>query len=293
MQVKRQSRLGDAAYVRERRATGCVRVAVLAALVASCEASSATQPTSCDGDNVVRGGSDCLYVETFKSASLSDQPTLVVVLHGDAPFNNPDYHYQWARAVSLENTDVIAAGILRPGYSDPSGHRSTGTRGEAVGDNYTPAVVDAIAGAVTVLRARFKPAHVMLAGHSGGAAIAAGVMGRHPGVANGALLVACPCDVPRWREHMKETTQGRIWDTPVNAVSPVEVVDSIDPQSRFVVIVGEQDDVAPPQLTREYRDRLQGRRLSVTYIEVPGAGHEIFDHPLVHRAASDLLKTLR
>ena len=133
---------------------------------------------------------------------------------------------------------------------------------------------------------------MLLAGHSGGAAIA-DVMGRRPGIADGALLVSCPCDVMRWRQHMKNTTQGRIWDIPVNAVSPVDVVAGIDRKARLAVMIGDHDEVAPPELSRDYRDRLQARGLAVTYVEVPGADHEVFDHLLVHRAASDLLRSLR
>jgi len=254
---------------------------------------------ACEGVNVVRGGSDCLYFETYSSTSVSERPTLLVVLRGDAPFNPPDYHYRWARVVSQMNADVIAIAMLRPGYADPAGHASTGNRGESIGDNYTPAVVDAIADATTALRARFHPARVIMAGHSGGAAISADIMGRRPGTADAALIVSCPCDVTKWRQHMRtmqgstRPTQGSIWDTPVNAVSPVDVVNGVDVSARLSVMVGDHDDVAPPDLSREYRDRVLARGLSVVYAEVPNGGHEIFETSKVYLAASALVNAIR
>src|SRR6185436_16034197 len=89
--------------------------------------------------------------------------------------------------------DVVAAGLLRPGYTDNAGDRSDGERGEARGDNYTADVADAVATATRALAQRVKARRVILVGHSGGASIAALVLGRHPGIADAALLVACGC----------------------------------------------------------------------------------------------------
>ncbi|HJZ76867.1 MAG TPA: hypothetical protein VKE51_34275 [Vicinamibacterales bacterium] len=272
----------------KRRLTASVAICVFAA----CLPARASQPAECSGDEWVRAGAECLHVETYSSETLSGRPTLVVAVHGDSPFSNPQYQYQWAEHVARENPNVIAVGVLRPGYTDGANHHSTGVRGMTTGDNYTPGVVDAIADAVRNLRATFSPAHVVIAWHSGGAALAAGVMGKHPGVADAAVLVSCPCDVARWRAHMKAKQGGAIWDRPVDAVSPDAVVDGIDPAAKLVVIVGDHDDVAPPELSRDYRDRLQKRALSVTYVEVPGT-HEIFADPAVFRSTAELLRSLR
>jgi pimeloyl-ACP methyl ester carboxylesterase len=165
-------------------------------------------------------GEQRLRVEVYRSATLRSHPTLLLVLHGDAPFNKPDYHYTLARQVAQANPDVVAVGLLRPGYTDPSGHQSAGQRGEATGDNYTPAAIDAVAGALTTLKARYQAGRVVLAGHSGGAAIAADLLGRHPGLADAALLAACPCNVATWRAHMKRRVGGAIWTSPWPACRP-------------------------------------------------------------------------
>src|ERR1700737_478520 len=83
---------------------------------------------------------------------------------------------------------------LRPGYSDGE-DRSDGMRGETTGDNYTPEVVNAVATAISELKAGYHPRRVVLVGHSGGSAIMANLLGQQASIADAALLVSCPCDL--------------------------------------------------------------------------------------------------
>jgi len=112
-----------------------------------------------------------LKIKIFRSEKLLAHPRLIVVLHGDSPFGPPSYQYAFARSVAAQIENVVVAAVLRPGYSDGSGQKSDGVRGETTGDNYTPAVVDEIAGAVEELKLKFRPTETILVGHSGGAAI--------------------------------------------------------------------------------------------------------------------------
>ena len=137
----------------------------------------------------VRAGRECLHFEEYRSPSLTEHPDLVVVLHGDAPFTRPGYQYTVARRLSNEVANIIAIRLLRPGYTDDDGHRSSGVRGRAIGDNYTAADVDAVTSAVTALVDTYLPGRVFLVGHSGGAALVADMIARHPGIAVGVVLV--------------------------------------------------------------------------------------------------------
>lgn len=234
-------------------------------------------------------GAQRLRAQVYPSAKLSPHPTLLLVLHGDAPFSKPGYQYILARQVAQANPDVVAVGLLRPGYTDPTGHQSAGQRGEATGDNYTPAVLDAIAGAVTALKAHYHAGRVVLAGHSGGAAITAGLLGRHPGLADAALLAACPCDVPAWRAHMKRRVGGSIWDQPVASVSPEQVSARIPAGTRVTLVVGANDSIAPKEFTQTYYQRLRQQGLPAKLVELPGAGHELFLSPVVLQEITPLL----
>ena len=143
----------------------------------------------------VQGGPYRLKTSVYRSSRLSPDPVLVVVLHGDAPFNKPDYQDTFAAKVAAAYADVITAAILRPGYTDPQGNTSEGDRGLATGDNYNAQNVDALAAAIGELRRRFKARRVVVVGHSGGAAITANILGRHPALdrrrAPGLLPVRC------------------------------------------------------------------------------------------------------
>jgi pimeloyl-ACP methyl ester carboxylesterase len=221
-------------------------------------------------------GPQHLWAQVYPSAQLSAHPALLVVLHGDAPFNKPDYQYALARQVAQATPNVVVVALLRPGYTDPAGHQSAGERGEATGDNYTPAVLDALAGALATLRARYHAGRVVLAGHSGGAALAADLLGRRPGLADAALLASCPCNVATWRAHMKRRQGGAIWDQAVASVSPEQVVARIPGRTRVTLLVGTADSIAPPALTLEYYRRLQQLGIPVKLHELPGLGHEVF-----------------
>ena len=168
----------------------------------------------------VQGGPYRLKTSVYRSSGLSPHPVLVIVLHGDAPFNKPDYQDTFAAKVAAANSDVIVAAILRPGYTDPQGNISEGERGQATGDNYNAQNVDALAAAISELRQRFQARRLVVVGHSGGAAITANILGRHPALIDGALLVSCPCDVKRWRAHMLQKTGFAGFQGPIATLHP-------------------------------------------------------------------------
>jgi pimeloyl-ACP methyl ester carboxylesterase len=67
----------------------------------------------------------------------------------------------------------------------------------------TPRVVEDVAAAIHGLQAQHHPRATIFVGHSGGAAIMADLLGRHPSIASAALLVACGRDpvkgLARWK----------------------------------------------------------------------------------------------
>src|SRR5262245_58934475 len=81
-------------------------------------------------------------------------------------------------------------------------------------DHYTADNLDAVGDGVRRLRERYEGARVILVGHSGGAATSAVISGRRPGVADAAVLVACPCNLREWRRdrrswsHSESRTNG-------------------------------------------------------------------------------------
>jgi len=231
-----------------------------------------------------------LKTRVYRSEHIGEHPVLVVVLHGDSPFHAPSYQYIFARRAATEIDNVVVAAVLRPGYTDDVGDTSDGIRGHTTGDNYTPQDVDAIAGAAAQLKAKYGASAVIVAGHSGGATISADIIGRAPGVADGALLVSCPCNVPAFRKHMAQKQLNPMWLEPVDSLSPLDLVPDVAVTTRVRMVVGARDSVAPPELTKGYAAALRARHVDVVVTEVPGQDHEIFLEPVVFEQLGLLVK---
>jgi hypothetical protein len=87
---------------------------------------------------------------------------------------------------------------------------------------------------------------VVVVGHSGGAAISANMLGRHPALLDAALVVSCPCDVEKWRQHMFQLTGQPVFQGTIDTLSPVEQITGMSGQANVTMMVGSQDKVAPP-----------------------------------------------
>jgi pimeloyl-ACP methyl ester carboxylesterase len=262
----------------------------LAAWILVCALAASTSAGEADSRaSWVQGNSYRLKTAVFRSESLTASPTLVIVLHGDSPNANPDYQDRFASSVARAYPNTIAAAILRPGYTDTTGHTSDGVKGLTNGDNWNATNTDALAAAIVRLRDEFHSPTVVLVGHSGGAALSANILGKHPGLAAGALLVSCPCDVPAWRAHMLRTTHAPVFKGKIATLSPASLISRLPQQARIRLIVGEQDDVAPPALTQDYAAAARKRGLEVEVQTLPGEGHNILLRPAVLEALRPLM----
>lgn len=239
-----------------------------------------------------------LKTSIYQSEKLSAHPVLIVVLHGDLlgfrQVPRSTYHYVFADQVTRQMEDVVVAAVLRPGYRDHTGERSDGDQGLATGDNYTPEVVDAVAEVIEQLKSRFSPSLTVLMGHSGGAAITGNLLGRVPSAVDGALLLACPCNLGEWREFMKRK-QGNspIWSAPIHSLSPQELAGSVSSRVHVAVLVGADDDVAPPSMSSAYAETLKKHVDNVTLTIAPNLGHEILLEPVTYDSLKALVQGLR
>ncbi len=123
----------------------------------------------------------------------------------------------------------------------------------------------------------------MLVGHSGGAASAAVVLGMAPGLADGAVLVACPCDLGAWRA----SRGGGAWSRSEN---PSAWIGKIAPPTRVIALTGERDDNTRPQLAEAYVKALTARDVQARFAAIPYADHNsAFRAPEVMSAVRELL----
>lgn len=220
----------------------------------------------------------------YVRGAVNPDAPLVIVFHGDAPFHNPGYQYEFAGrlANAVPGTRVVA--LLRPGYKDTFGAKSDGDRGFAVGDNYDAATMSDVAMAIAMSddhidlsyadHFKVRPGAILV-GHSGGAVTAANVAAVHESKIVAAFLIGCPCDVPAFRKHMWELQHAPSWLWPVRAESPLETVSEVSMSTEIRAISGAEDPIAPPQEAQAYVDKAKARGLDATLTLLPGEGHEI------------------
>lgn len=230
---------------------------------------------------------------TYFSAGEMNKPVLAVVLHGDLLPPDDTYHYGFARTLATQNPNIVAFGVLRPGYSDEQGNRSEGDSLHATGDNYTAEAIESVGFAIKHLQNRYDVSETVLIGHSGGAAIAALLIGHYPEIADASLLVACPCDLPAWREHMMDKRPNPVWQEPHQGLSPLDSASDVSRTSIVKLIVGNEDDVVLPQYSQDYATALREAGVESTVVIAPGLGHNILLHQRVISVANDLVKGIR
>lgn len=226
-------------------------------------AAQARCPAEAAITDYVPGGGLCLAAATYGAESAGTAPTLVVSLHGDVSAGGPgDYLFSFARG--LARPGVVSVALLRPGYGDSAGRRSDGSD-NGRRDHYTSGNIAAVGAAIDALKKHYKARRVVLVGHSGGAAFAGVLIGRRPGLAQGAVLVSCPCDIPRWRSE-----RGRgAWP---NSQSPMAAAGGVPKGTRVIAITGSSDDNTTPALAEDYVAALAKRGVSARF-EPASGGH--------------------
>ena len=191
---------------------------------------------------------------------------LIVLVHGDVSRGGAaDYMYPHADRIAAARPGATVVAVLRPGYYDKADRRSPGSNNNRR-DHYTAVNNALLAETIGNLKAAIKPARTYVLGHSGGAAQLGSVIGQHPGLADGAILLACPCDIGAWR-----ASKGRrAW---TNSQSPSDYVSGVAPTTQVVLMTGANDDNTKPFLARDHANALRARGVPVTLEIVPDAGH--------------------
>ena len=232
----------------------------------SVEAKTCEQP---DNVTFVQGERHCLAIETFSSAGRAD--TLVVTLHGAlSRGGTADYMVRFAREVSALGVNTVA--MMHPGYTGAE-RTSSGraARDRHRDDLYRDREIDSIASALEELKTHHGAKRLILVGHSLGSIISGVILGRHPDLADAALLVACPCDLDRWRRsHGRQRLRF--------AQSPHRYLKKIAPDTKIVALTGSEDDNTRPNNAENYIAKARKRELDAKFVLVQGAGHGYYPH---------------
>lgn len=245
----------------------CAAFGVLFGISTAYPVSPATAGPCETADHVrtVSGTAHCFAIKTYPPPT-SGAKTLVVVLHGDLSGGGvADHIFKVAKAAA--GSGAIGVAMMRPGYTGDD-RRSSGTasRDQDRGDIYRAGDTDSMASAIANLKKHHAAKRVVVAGHSGGAAIAGVMLGRSAPLVDAVLLVSCLCDVPKWRD-----ARGR--KPLANAESPVAYLKSVPRTAQIFALTGERDRNTFPWLAKEYIAAAKSLGLNAVYIEVPDAGH--------------------
>lgn len=229
----------------------------------------------------VSGGSECLVMRRYGS---SDPSTLVVWLHGNISTGGPaNSHFKLAEATAktFESEQMLAVALVRPGYPDGTGEYSSGSDNGRADNWHRQTVVD-VGSAIGRIKKRFNPKTTLIVGHSGGAAIAAVLLGLQPDLADAAVLIGCPCDMVSWR-------LGRS-RTPWMSEDPLAWINQVSAHAKVTALTGDQDNTTPSALAKTYISRLHERSIKATFVPVPEAGHiDLLKSQLVMDAISELI----
>ncbi|MBQ4836844.1 alpha/beta hydrolase family protein [Pseudoalteromonas luteoviolacea] len=230
----------------------------------------------------------CTKIKTYKSDEITKTPVLVVALHGDSPFNNPSYQYEFANQIALHSINTVSVGMLRPGYTDHLKRTSDGVRGETVGDNYDESRIHQIAKAIQKLKVYHNSDKVILAGHSGGSAITAKLIALYPRLINHAFIVSCPCNIPQWRADMYKSSHYEGFKKSLATISPIELIDNVANEIGITLFVGKDDKVTKPYLSNEYFAALKKAGKKVDYHVIDG-DHRLFLNQTILNSVVDVV----
>ncbi|WP_241527179.1 hypothetical protein [Sphingomonas turrisvirgatae] len=217
--------------------------------------------------------------------------TLAVVLHGDTDSSVASaYSFSEAAAKAMPGSTAIA--LLRPGYVDGAGRKSPGERGTGNGDGYTRERVGEVARSMIDLRKRYRKAKIILIGDGGGAALAANLIGIYPTLADGVMLLSCPCALPEWRRAMAKRAPGQGYDQPVASLDPLQTIGGIPATIRAAMLVGADDPATLPRYSRTYAEALALRGIAVDFRILPGRNGTLLTEPEVTDAMKRLVSGL-
>ena len=239
---------------------------VLTLCFALCHPAKSQNCENPDNTRFVQGKDHCLAIKTFPVRHPSD--TLAVILHGDlSRGGTADYMFPIGRQVAKRRIPAVV--MMRPGYSG-GGRKSTGqaTRDQPRFAIYSAREIDSIATGIRDLKSHHNARRVVLIGYSGGAVISGVMLGKYPDLVNRVVLVACPCDVPRWRQ-----AHGR-WPL-ASAQSPHEWIEKAASGAKIIAITGSKDRNTFPALAEDYVAAAKARGLDAEFVTVRGAGHSL------------------
>ncbi len=110
-------------------------------------------------------------------------------------------------------------------------------------------------------------------GHSGGGAIVANLIGRHPEDVDAAVILSCGCDpnefMTRWVLQHPRFQMIR----PNPSLLPLDLAPKVPRRMHVRMLIGDKDDVVLLPASQAYFNALKSRGVDATFTVAPGFGH--------------------
>ena len=262
------------------------------AAVAQVAASAPAGACSNDMKQSVKAGGGCFAIDLVGNKDIAKGEPLAVFIHGDRQPVNRENSYVRPYAFLFAGLNAYrfnAIAIARPTYSVPTG-KTVGVPGYYLKDQYIPGAVDGVADAVKALKEHYRPSRLVLIGHSGGSMISAILLGRHPGIADAAVLIAWGCDTQTWRQ-WRIDSKGRRGQWP-ESLSAWDYIPKIPPASvKVIAITGAADNNTLPKFARRCIDKMKARGIAARLELADDLGHgSVFLSDKILAAVEELMK---
>ncbi len=243
--------------------SSALAVVVSMMILVACQTTSNVDCSKVDYIRYVPTADGCIAITILNRQSADEKPTMLVFLNGDQ--SGGGYKLDLSRV--MEDVDAHYALLVemsRPGYRNWRGDQSSGTAQYAGVAPVTEA--DHVAEAIRNLVDHYDVSRLVLMGHSGGAAYAGVITGRHAGLVDIAILHGCPCDYNQLSLSAYTVS-----------MNPLIYADDIPTTTSVVAINGKEDEITPWRPVRYYINELKERKVPAKLVTVTG-GHYFSSH---------------
>lgn len=211
------------------------------------------------GESFIFSGEECIEFRMFEG---DREDSINIIVHGtwDAGTNTLGRYAPFAENINMA-TDITTIAVALPGYSGSSTNKleslvHKGTKNQAARKEY----IEFLGKLILSLKEKFNAKTVNYIGHSAGAMMGATLTGVKPNLINHMVAAGGRYDIHK-------VTPDK------DLISIVDVLDTINPKTKFLLIYGTKDKISPPKVTTEFYTLAKNKKLNVQLLKVEDAEH--------------------
>ncbi len=206
-------------------------------------------------------GGECIQ---YYEAQGDVENTLNIIVHGawKKGTNTLARYTPFAQNIAM-STDITSIAVALPGYSKSS----TNKFGALIGQNGKPSLaadkeyIVFMTDLIIELKEKYKASTINYIGHSAGAMLGLTITGYKPKLIQNMMSAGGVYDV---QKNMEDND---------DLISITNVIDTVDKDTKFLLIYGTKDTVSKPKLTKDFYTLAIQKGLNIKLVKVEGAPH--------------------